>query len=90
MDKPAARHFNAANHSVSDIKVCAISLISGDNDSRKRHEKRLIFKIGIICMYMYMFIHLPIIHFAPGLLIEIANCLPIFAFYYAFVIVSLT
>ena len=38
----------AANHYISDIKVCAISPISGCNDSRKRHEKRLIFKIGII------------------------------------------
>ena len=28
--------------------VCAISPISGSNDSRKRHEKRLIFKIGTI------------------------------------------
>ena len=25
VDKPVARHFNAANHSISDIKVCAIS-----------------------------------------------------------------
>ena len=38
VDKPVARHFNTANH--SDIKVCAISLISGSNDSRKRQEKR--------------------------------------------------
>ena len=48
VDKPVARHFNAANHSISDMKICAISPISGGNDSRKRHEKRLIFKIGII------------------------------------------
>ena len=48
VDKPVARHFNAANHSISDIKVCAISPISGGNNSRKRHEKRLIFKIGTI------------------------------------------
>ena len=48
VDKPVARHFNAANHSISDIKVCAISPISGGNDSRKRYEKRLIFKIGTI------------------------------------------
>ena len=41
-------HFNAANHSISDIKFWAISPISGGNDSRKRHEKRLIFKIGTI------------------------------------------
>ena len=44
VDKPVARHVNAANHSISDIKVCAISPISGG----KRHEKRLIFKIGTI------------------------------------------
>ena len=48
VDKPVARHFNAVNHSISDINVCAISYISGGNDSRKRHEKRLIFKIGTI------------------------------------------
>ena len=48
VDKPVARHVNAANHSISDIKVCAISPISGCNYSRKRHEKRLIFKIGTI------------------------------------------
>ena len=40
VDKPVARHFNAANHSISDMKICAISPISGGNDSRKRHEKR--------------------------------------------------
>ena len=48
VDKPVARHFNADNHSISDIKVCAISPISCGNDSRKRHEKSLIFKIGTI------------------------------------------
>ena len=29
VDKPVARHLNAANHSISDIKDCAISPISG-------------------------------------------------------------
>ena len=49
VDKPVVRHFNAANHSISHIKVCANSSISGGNDSRrKRQEKRLIFKIGTI------------------------------------------
>ena len=33
---------------ISDIKVSAISPISGCNDSRKRYDKRLIFKIGTI------------------------------------------
>ena len=48
VDKLVARHFSAANHSISYINVCAISPISGGNDSRKRHEKRLFFKIGTI------------------------------------------
>ena len=48
VDKPVARHFSAVNHSISDIKVCPISPISGGNDSRKRHETRLIFKVGTI------------------------------------------
>ena len=33
---------------LTELKVCAISPISGGNDSRKRHEKRLIFEIGTI------------------------------------------
>ena len=51
VDKPVARHCNAANRSISDIEVYAISLISGGNDSCKRHEKRLIFKIGTIHLH---------------------------------------
>ena len=47
VDKPVARHFNAANHSISDINVCAISPFSGSNDSRKRQEKRLIHPHGV-------------------------------------------
>ena len=45
VDNPVAQHFNTANHSISDIKVYAISLISCGNDSRKKQEKRVIFKI---------------------------------------------
>ena len=48
VDKHVVRHFNTANHFISNINVCAISSISGGNDSRKRQEKRLIFKIGTI------------------------------------------
>ena len=48
VDKPVARHFNAANHSISDGKMCPVSPISGGKDSRKEHEKSLIFKIGIV------------------------------------------
>ena len=35
VEKPVARYFNAANHSISDINVCAISPIPGSNYSRK-------------------------------------------------------
>ena len=48
VDKPVARHFETVNHSISDIKVCAILPISGGNNNRKRQEKRLIFKIWTI------------------------------------------
>ena len=41
VDKPVARHFNAANHSISDIKVCAISPIS-DGNGRKRQENHML------------------------------------------------
>ena len=57
VDKHVARYFNTANHYISDIKVCAISPISGGNDSRKRHEKRLIFKIGY-----HLYIHASTVH----------------------------
>ena len=46
VDKPVARHFNSANHSISDMKVSAISSISGGNDSRIRQERRPILKLG--------------------------------------------
>ena len=64
VDKPVARHFNAANHSISYVKVCAISPVSGGNDSRKRHEKGLFFKIGTIHLTgltndLLLFDHIP-------------------------------
>ena len=65
VDKPVARHFNAIDHFISDIKVCAISPISGGYDSRRRHEKRLIFKIGTIHRhrlnerFSFFFYHIP-------------------------------
>ena len=64
IDKPVARHFNAVNDCISNMKICAISPISGGNDSRKRHEKRLILKIGTIHPHRLMndfllFDHIP-------------------------------
>ena len=41
-----SQNFKSANHSISDMKVSAISSISGGNDSRKRQESHLIFKLG--------------------------------------------
>ena len=49
VDKPVAQHFNTINHSISDIKVCAISSISAGG--RKRRKKRLISKIGTIHLH---------------------------------------
>ena len=46
VDKPVDRHFNSAKHSILDMKVSAISSSSRGNDSRKRQERCLIFKLG--------------------------------------------
>jgi hypothetical protein len=43
-----ARHFNNGNQSVSDMVIRALCPISGSNDSRKRHEMRLISKLGTV------------------------------------------
>ena len=47
-NQPVARHFNNGSHCVSDMKIRALCPISGSNDSRKRHEMRLIFKLGTV------------------------------------------
>ena len=47
-DRPVARHFNLGNHSVSDMKIQALCLNSGSNNSRKSHEMCLIFKLGMV------------------------------------------
>ena len=41
--QPVARHFNAANHSISNIKVCAISPISGSNATAVNDTKSVSF-----------------------------------------------
>ena len=45
-NQPVARHFNNGSHCVSDMKIRALCPIFGSNDSRKRHEMRLISKLG--------------------------------------------
>ena len=47
-NQPVARHFNNDTHCVSDIKIRALCPISGSNDSRKKHEMRLISKLGTL------------------------------------------
>jgi hypothetical protein len=49
-NQPVARHFNNGNHvhSVSDMVIRALWTISGSNDGRKRHEMRLISKLGTV------------------------------------------
>ena len=46
--KPVSRHFNSANHSLSDFIVFGLSLISGNNDCRKTKEMRLIHTLGTL------------------------------------------
>ena len=43
-----ARHFNSGSHVVSDMKISALCPISGSKDNRKRHEMRLISKLGTL------------------------------------------
>ena len=45
---PHAGHFNNGSHCVSDMKIRALCPIPGSNDSRKRHEMRLISKLGTV------------------------------------------
>ena len=43
--QPVARHFNAGNHCISDMKIRALS---GSNNSRKKQEMSLISKLGTL------------------------------------------
>jgi hypothetical protein len=47
-NQPVVRHFNNGNHSVSYMIIRALCPISGSNDSRTRHEMRLISKLGTV------------------------------------------
>ena len=44
--KPVARPFTSCSHCVSDMKIRALSPISGTNDSCKRQEIRLIHRLS--------------------------------------------
>ena len=46
--QPVARHFNAGNHCISDMKIRALCPVSGNNDSPKKQEMSLISKLGTL------------------------------------------
>ena len=48
LSKPVARHFNLPDHSHEHMEICGIYLHLGNNETRKRKEQRLIFKLGTV------------------------------------------
>ena len=48
LSKPVARHFNLPGHSHELMEICGIYLHLGNNETRKRKEQRLIFKLGTL------------------------------------------
>ena len=48
LSKPVARHFNLPGHSHEHMEICGIYLHLGNNETRKRKEPRLIFKLGTL------------------------------------------
>ena len=46
--KPVARHFNLPGHSHEHMEICGINLHLENNETRKRKEQRLIFKLGTL------------------------------------------
>ena len=48
LSKPVARHFNLPGHSHEHMEICGIYLHLGNNETRKRTEQRLIFKLGTL------------------------------------------
>ena len=82
VDKPIARHFNTANHSISDIKVCAISFLKLEPFIHTGSTNNFLlldyFLVSVFVQHvrtkvvtshlftpLFMFIHLPLIYFAP-------------------------
>ena len=48
LSKPVAKHFNLPGHSHEHMENCGIYLHLGNNETRKRKEQRLIFKLGTL------------------------------------------
>ena len=42
------QHFNLPDHSHEHMEICGIYLHLGNNETRKRKEQRLIFKLGTL------------------------------------------
>ena len=45
---PVAEHFNSANHTTDDIRVCGVKQCSGSNTSRKWREMHLTFGLSTL------------------------------------------
>ena len=48
LSKPVAGHFNLPGHSHEHMEICGIYLHLGNNETGKRKEQRLIFKLGTL------------------------------------------
>ena len=48
LSKPMARHFNLPGHSHEHMEIYGTYLHLGNNETRKRKEQRLIFKLGTL------------------------------------------
>ena len=48
LSKPVARHFNLPGHSHEHMEIGGINVHLGNNETRKRKEQRLIFKLGTL------------------------------------------
>ena len=48
LSKPVAGHFNLTGYSYEHMEICGINLHLGNNETRKRKEQRLIFKLGTL------------------------------------------
>ena len=45
---PVAEHFNSANHTIDDIRVCGVKQCRESNTSRKQRGMQLIFEFGTL------------------------------------------
>ena len=48
LSKPVARHFHLPGHSHEHREICGVNYHLGNNETRKRKEQRLVFKLGTL------------------------------------------